>query len=354
MRKHFIDNLRWMIILMLIPYHAAQAFNVWGEPNYITFTPDKSISSLIVFLSPFYMPIMFVLAGMSTKYALRKRSRGEFLKERVKRLLIPLIFGTLVLCPILSYIGDKYNYGYDDSFFEHYKVFFTKLTDLIGADGGFNIGQFWFLLYLFVISLVSVGIIVLVEHFRKGTKEYSMPFWGLCLLGIPIPLLYQVLSVGGKSFAEFLYLFLFGYFVFSNDKVINTLVRFRFLTLALGVVAGIVDVYMFIWSGKDFGVANTIAKAISEWFWILAWIGIGQRRLEFGGKVSAYLSKRAFLFFSLHFVWTVLFQYWFSGILETNVALLYIVPILCAYVATFACTEMCYRIPVLRFLMGAK
>ena len=31
MRKWFIDNLRWIVIFLLIPYHAAQAFNVWGE-----------------------------------------------------------------------------------------------------------------------------------------------------------------------------------------------------------------------------------------------------------------------------------------------------------------------------------
>ena len=62
MRKHFMDNLRWMVILLLIPYHAAQAFNVWGELNFICFEPNKAISSLIVFFSPFYMPLMFLLA----------------------------------------------------------------------------------------------------------------------------------------------------------------------------------------------------------------------------------------------------------------------------------------------------
>ena len=31
-RKHYIDNLRWIMILMLIPYHAAMAWNTWGDP----------------------------------------------------------------------------------------------------------------------------------------------------------------------------------------------------------------------------------------------------------------------------------------------------------------------------------
>ena len=64
MRKHFIDNLRWMDVFLLIPYHAAQSFNTWGELNYIYFSPNKAISSFIVFFSPFFMPLLFLLAGM--------------------------------------------------------------------------------------------------------------------------------------------------------------------------------------------------------------------------------------------------------------------------------------------------
>lgn len=44
-RKHYIDNLRWLILLVLIPYHTAQAWNTWGEPNYIYFERNRLISS---------------------------------------------------------------------------------------------------------------------------------------------------------------------------------------------------------------------------------------------------------------------------------------------------------------------
>ena len=101
MRKQFIDNLRWMDVLLLIPYHAAQAFNTWGELNYICFEPNKVISSFIVFFSPFFMPLLFLMAGMSTRYALKKRTYGQYAIERVKRLIVPFAFGTLVFCPIL-------------------------------------------------------------------------------------------------------------------------------------------------------------------------------------------------------------------------------------------------------------
>ena len=354
MRKHYIDNIRCLIILLLIPYHAAQAFNTWGELNYFLFEPNKAISSFIVFCSPFYMPVMFLLAGVSAQYALKKRTYGQFIIERVKRLIIPFVFGTLFFCPIMAYIGDKTNCGYDGGFFAHYRIFFTKWTDLSGFDGGFGVGQFWFLYFLFVISIVGIGIIALSKRIFKKERAESIPFWALCLFVIPLPFLYDLLVVGGKSFAEYLYVFLIGYYILSNDEMLEKTEKYRYVSLVVGVVAGIVDVYMFIWSGRDFGAANTIAKAFTEWFMILALIGIGKHVMDQSGKAATYLSQRSFIFFSIHFLWIVLFQYWFSGLLATNTAPAYLVPIVCAYLATFACAEVAFRVPLISFLMGAK
>ena len=56
MRKHYIDNLRWITPLILIPYHVAMAWNSWNEPNYIFYEGNRLISSIIVFFSPYFMP----------------------------------------------------------------------------------------------------------------------------------------------------------------------------------------------------------------------------------------------------------------------------------------------------------
>ena len=82
MRKHFIDNLRWLDILMLIPYHVAMAWNTWDEPNYIRFRSSRPAASLIVFLSPCFMPLLCLLAGTSTSYALKKRTPAQYICER--------------------------------------------------------------------------------------------------------------------------------------------------------------------------------------------------------------------------------------------------------------------------------
>ena len=101
-------------------------------------------------------------------------------------------------------------------------------------------------------------------------------------------------------------------------------------------------------------MANTIAKAFAEWFMILGSIGVGKRLIDRSGKIATYLSQRSFLFFSIHFLWIVLFQYWFSLIDSKSILLLYPVSIVLAYLATFICSEICCRVPFLCFLMGAK
>ncbi len=353
MRKHYIDNLRWLAILLLIPYHAAMAWNSWEEPNYIFFQGNKMISSLIVFFSPYYMPLLFLLAGISTKYALRKRTYTQYIAERAKRLLIPLLSGTLLLMPVMTFVADKYNSGYNGSFFAHYRVFFTKYTDLTGADGGFSLGQFWFLLYLFVISVIAAGIIALREKFSSGSAS-DPHFLLVILLGLPLPLLNNLLSIGGKSLAEYLYIFLIGFYIFSWESIIGKVAKHRYIMLAIGLSSSILNVYLFLWSDSLYPVINVIAKFTAEWFMLLAIMGIGKSCLDFTGRISGHMSRISFPFFSFHFVWIVVFQYIASEVSVKGTSVLYFIPVAAAYLLTFICCEVTLRIPLLCTLTGTK
>ena len=96
-RYNYIDNLRLVLVFLIIIYHIAMAFNTWGEANYIFLGENKILSSIIVFLSPYYMPLLFLLAGISSYYSLKKRGYQVFIKERILRLGLPLVFGLLRL-----------------------------------------------------------------------------------------------------------------------------------------------------------------------------------------------------------------------------------------------------------------
>ena len=353
MRKHYIDNLRWIILLILIPYHAAMAWNSWGEPNYIYFENNRVISSIIVFFGPYFMPLLFVLSGVSTKFALRKRTNKEYLIERVKRLFIPLLFGTIVLMPIMTYMADKFNCSYNGGLLKHYAIFFTKYTDLIGADGGFSFGQFWFLLYLLVISVVGICVITLLNKIIVKSKQ-TIPFWMVLVLGLPLPLLSELLSIGGKSFVEYTYLFLIGYYVFADEEVVDKAEKNNLLLFGVGLIATILNVYLFVWSDVKLTFLNIITKYVSEWIMVIALIGLAKRYLNFGGKTSDYMNKRSFLFYIYHFIWVVLFQYILYGFVGNKTVVLFIGSVLMSYLMTSICCEISIRVPGLCFLTGTK
>jgi len=342
MRKNYIDNLRCIIILLLIPYHAAMAWNVWGESNYIYFEGNSIISSIIVFFSPYFMPLMFLIAGISTRFALQKRTTGQYVLERCKKLLIPFVFGTILIMPFMTYIADKFNNGYKEDLFWHYTVFFTRFTDLTGSDGGFSVGHFWFILYLFLISLVSLGIILLQRKIIQK-KYIDISIWLICLLGVPLPFLSELFSIGGKSLAEYTYIFLVGYYIFSKDDVISKAERYKWIFLCTGLTATVFNVYMLIWSDTQYLFPNMIAKFVSEWFMMIALLGIGKMYLNFNGKVSKYMTQRSYTFYIFHFIWVVLFQYVLFGVYGNNTILLYAAPVFWAYVVTLLCCEICNK-----------
>lgn len=255
--------------------------------------------------------------------------------------------------PVMSYIGDRFHYSYSEGFLKHYAVFFTKLTDWTGADGGFSVGQFWFLLYLFMISLVSVGIITLQKKVIPG-MEKPIPFWLVFVLGFPLPFIGGWLSVGGKSLAEYTYFFLLGYYVLANDQIAGKLEKNRYLLLCIGLAASVLNVFLFLRADEKYILLNSVTEYLSKGFMPIALLGMAKRYLNFTGKVSAYMNKRSFLFYTYHFIWVVLFQYGLYGIIGNKTCVLFIGTVGLSYPATFVCCEISIRIPVLRFLTGTK
>ena len=64
------------------------------------------LSSFITAVSPWYMASLFLAAGLSARFSLQKRGKAGYVRERIKKLLIPLIIGTFtVVSCLVSYAG---------------------------------------------------------------------------------------------------------------------------------------------------------------------------------------------------------------------------------------------------------
>lgn len=327
-RKNYIDNLRTTSVLLLFLFHAFMVYNDWGESFYIhgenLFIPSRTVN----FLWMWMMPLLFVIAGISSRYALQKRSPGEYAKERVKKLLLPLIFGMLILVPVQSFIGGLFWSG-DTQYFDY----FTTLTDFTGYDGAFTPAHLWFILFLFVISLVSLPFMWLYLKKGKGTLGNRMPLVTIMLLGL-LPCLGNIIfDISGKSPTEYLALFLLGFFFLSNDAVLEKLDKYRFILLGIAVLA----------TGLTWSFDNILYE-LACWFWVIAIIGLGRHYLNFTSKQTRYLSKSSFGVYLFHQPWIVITgyltlkltaNYWVQTpiILLSSIALTYLTYILASKAA---------------------
>lgn len=174
-RKHYIDNLRNLTILLLFPVHTFMIWNNFGSGFYIWQGENKILSTLIVLVNPWFMPILFVLAGMSARYALEKRTNKEFVIQRVSKLLIPFISGMILLVPFQTLYARRTFDNYEGSIQDNWKYFFTHLTDFSGYDGAFTPGHLWFILFLFLISMVTLLLFRFFPYEKLAVSVEKMP-----------------------------------------------------------------------------------------------------------------------------------------------------------------------------------
>ena len=225
-RLHYVDWLRVLAVLLLFPFHTSRVFN-YGEPFYIkSVHTSMALNYFLSFVDRWQMPLLFVLAGASTYLALSKRTTGQYLIERVKRLLVPLVFGIFVIMPPQTWVGAQYNSGYTGSFWQYISsgAFLTwNIQDAGDYFGGFGIGHLWFILFLFLISILALPIVVWgrkergnrrVQSWSRGLAKPAL--WLLPPLALWLSGAFP--EIAGKNLLFDLLFFVLGYVVIASDS----------------------------------------------------------------------------------------------------------------------------------------
>jgi len=152
-RRPDLDWLRVACILLLHLYHSARMFNV-NDPWHVkapVLLPVLNGSMDILHL--LRMPLLMLIAGTATAFALRKRSIGAFATDRVKRLLWPLIFGMLVIVPPQIWVERVWKGQYNGSYFAFWP---TVCQGIPYPKGSLSWHHLWFVAYLFVFCMAAL------------------------------------------------------------------------------------------------------------------------------------------------------------------------------------------------------
>ena len=349
-RINYIDNLRWITVSLLVLYHAAMAYNTWGEANYIFLSPEGTVASAVTFISPWFMGLMFLLAGISSRFSLGKRSPAAFIRERLLRLGIPLVFGIVFISSVLSYMADLTHNGYSGNYLSHFAVFFTKLTDLTGYDGGFTFAHLWFIVVLLVYSLI-LPIVIRAGSLIRGKGWKAVKTAGVTILALVSVAAFEI-KFGGKPLIMYLCVFLLGYFLFSDTETVRRLARFKWALTAAFLIVSAADVILFHFV-DGFDALNTVCCYLSFATGIPALIVLGHDHLNGTNAFAGFCSKISYVFYIVHFPVTVICQY-FLAKAGAGLILNFFLTLLISYPVSFGICAAIEKTRYIRVLFGLR
>lgn len=152
-RRYDLDWLRIGALALLILTHTNYIFTTWGWRGGVHSLGGGLFGDLIFdFLAPWRMGLVFLIAGAATRFMLEKHDLSAFVKNRTLRLVVPFLFGALVLVTPILFIarGDLREHGFI-SYLQHdvfnvVHVYGVPMPDLMHV---------WFLPYVFAYGLIA-------------------------------------------------------------------------------------------------------------------------------------------------------------------------------------------------------
>jgi len=366
MRKNEIDWIRNIGVLLLFIFHTASIFTYY-EPWYI-WSDSKSCLATLVFIIciPWHMPILFFLAGASTRFSLGNRSGKKYILERVRRLLIPFILGMLVLVPPQGYLARVSRGRPVGNYFQQYKYFWTTISN-IPYDGGFGPAHLWFILYLFIISIVALFIIrsfkkegmkkFLLKLKYKLINKHSLVFMVLILFFTDM----TPIAIAEKNILIFLIVFLMGYIVYDDNDYLEYIDKNKKQSLIMAVIFFIfyIGVILFYYNwDKNGGLGLKVLISIMRngimITTIVAIVGYGRKYLTKGGRALDYLNKACFPVYILHQPIIVFIAYYLVDCRKVTINLSILMILGSSIPITFAIYEILKRIKIMKYLIGVK
>ena len=400
-RRHDIDWIRIGLFSLLILVHNAIGFTQFGEVIYGYGNAElggESLNLFLFFTHGWRLPALFIISGMGTCFAFKHRTSMQFVWERLTRLFIPLLFGSLCINVVHGYfrfISD----GGDAPFF-HFVVSWWTEPDLNQSEvAGFGIaqilqrvGHLWFLVNLLIYSLVTLPLFVVFRRYPKNILAsmnsivIRLPRGIGLLLLFPIPLVLVELLLKpwmpgfigtGYEFFWYFCFFVIGYLcIAAGEAYWSSLHKLRFvvpllacmttvgLLIFIGIAESIAPGYGqlleaggWVWYEDSFwnwlSFPMCILHALNAWWWSLTLFAWGAICLNHTSKYLSYMNQAVYPFYILHITFCLVGLYyvrelplpWFVKFMMLNGFVFF---------ACWALFEIFRRTPVMRVLLGIK
>lgn len=310
-RLYFIDRLRFIAIVILIFFHSALIFA--SESNFHVKNKELSgvIEEFIYFLHGWRLALLFFISGVGTSIALQFRNKRQYIKERFKRLFIPLLFGVIVVVPPQIYF-ERISQGFE---YETYFSFWIQsFSTGIYPYGNVSWHHLWFVAYLLIYSVLSVPLFFLVKNHNLKQLNKFAEKWGVLLWAIPLALILALLkpySIGVQNIVNDLAMFTFYWLVFLSGFVIHNKSYWNYFENKLSIILLLtimftVATYYIRDDYSDMPKVGTLyflysfVRGCSAWLWVLTLLAVGKKYLNRSGKHLSLLNESVYPLYILH------------------------------------------------------
>ncbi|MGC9779540.1 MAG: acyltransferase [Candidatus Heimdallarchaeota archaeon] len=315
-RRYDLDWLRMISILLVFFYHSSLIF---GGEKWIINNVESSIhiARCMTLGTGLILPLFFVIAGMSTFYALNYVKAGKYTILRAIRLLVPFIIGIFTHIPVQVYYDAVLNGYFTGSFFEFYGtvLFNNGIYDFGGAFPLLG-NHLWFLILLFVYSLILIGPFVLLRREKsynrllKVTSFLAKP-GVIFTFVLPVILVEQIHTyfgtplglLGGYTFTTYILFYFIGFLIASNENFKKSIEK-QIIPALIGVVAFgismIVLIYVGLYGANYWDPVYWILYPIYGWCLVILTLGLGSKYLNKNNKARKFMNELVMPFFILH------------------------------------------------------
>ena len=351
-RRYDIDWLRVLAILFVFVYHSTRFFNLgdWHVKNPTTYFAVEVWNR---FAYSWLMPFVFVISGASLFYAVGKSGAGQFIKDKVLRLLVPLVVGVFTHCMLQVYLERLTHGQFRGSFFEFLPHYFEGIY---GSGGNLAITgmHLWYLEVLFVFSIVLLPLFLLLKS-KMGSRVLGKLIDLIALPGL-VYVLALILLMSWKlidpnsllgfdkfgwNLGVYMSFFLFGFVIMASERLQQSIQRLRWISL-LGAIALTI---MLIMDQEHYD--------LMAWFFILTFLGFGMKHLNFNTPFLKYANEAVLPFYILHQTVLLCVGYF---VVQWAIPDLLKWPIIfpLSFVIVMGLYELVRRNNILRFLFGMK
>jgi len=371
-RRYDLDWLRVGVFGLLILFHSGMFYVAnWGWHAKSTYQ-SAFLENIMLIVEPWRMPILWLIAGISIRFILAKVPAWRFVFMRSLRLLLPLLFGVLVVVPPQLYVEMTMKGELSMSYWQFLQVFFTYDHPIFanyrwGIWPHIDVNHLWFLRSLWKYSLV---ILLLAPVLNSKWIENALQWLfrqhnlvAISLAVLPIFLIHINWDIHSARYPLGFTLMLYGYLIGWNPAFWQRLThQIKPLLLASAVCFAIfITFYNLVWvhafQGKQVSenlmIMGMLVYSLLRVLGVLTVFAIGFKYFNRKSKSLGYLNEAVYPFYILHQSIIVVAGYQLSqfalGPVWEPILL-----ILITIIACFAGFELILRVELLRPFFGLK